>query len=302
MAINKLDTGAIQDNAITNAKLADDAVGVVDLAATGTASSTTFLRGDNTWGTPTDTDTVYTHPNHSGDVTSTADGATVIGASKVITSMILDDNVTAAKLANSINTDIATGVTGNTTANAALPKAGGAMTGAITTNSTFDGVDIATRDAILTSTTSAVALKAPKDNPVFTGSVHAMEHKTNTGVALYTGEFSKYVSGTAWQDVARINLDNSSWGGLALTIRFPPHYSLLPTFVSYMIKGHATTGGSIYTKDISGSGTSYINWVMESNGNVKLQCKTNATASASSIRVSYEMIHRTNQIITVDPL
>ena len=47
---------------------------------------------------------------------------------------IKDDAVTAAKLANSINTDIATGVTGNTTANAALPKAGGAMTGALTVN------------------------------------------------------------------------------------------------------------------------------------------------------------------------
>ena len=44
--------------------------------------------------------------------------------------------------------------TATTTANAALPKAGGAMTGAITTNSTFDGVDIATRDAVLTSTTT----------------------------------------------------------------------------------------------------------------------------------------------------
>ena len=38
--------------------------------------------------------------------------------------------------------------TTTTTANAALPKAGGAMTGPITTNSTFDGVDIATRDAV----------------------------------------------------------------------------------------------------------------------------------------------------------
>ena len=57
---------------------------------------------------------------------------------------IADDAVTAAKLANSINTDIGTGVTGNTTADAALPKAGGAMTGAITTNSTFDGRDVAT--------------------------------------------------------------------------------------------------------------------------------------------------------------
>jgi len=38
----------------------------------------------------------------------------------------------------------------------ALPKSGGAMTGAITTNSTFDGVDIATRDGVLTSTTNTV--------------------------------------------------------------------------------------------------------------------------------------------------
>ena len=57
---------------------------------------------------------------------------------------IADDAVTADKLANSINTDIATGVTANTTANAALPKSGGAMTGAITTNSTFDGRDVGT--------------------------------------------------------------------------------------------------------------------------------------------------------------
>ena len=85
---------------------------------------------------------------------------------------IKDDAVTAAKLANSINTDIATGVTGNTTANAALPKAGGAMTGAITTNSTFDGVDIATRDAILTSTTTTAAAALPKAGGTMTGNLN----------------------------------------------------------------------------------------------------------------------------------
>jgi len=58
----------------------------------------------------------------------------------VDTAHIKDDAVTAAKLANSINTDIATGVTGNTTANAALPKAGGAMTGTIT-NLRSTGID-----------------------------------------------------------------------------------------------------------------------------------------------------------------
>ncbi|MBD2721119.1 beta strand repeat-containing protein [Hymenobacter armeniacus] len=39
-------------NAITSAKLADDAVTIPKLAATGTASATTYLRGDNTWATP----------------------------------------------------------------------------------------------------------------------------------------------------------------------------------------------------------------------------------------------------------
>ena len=48
------------------------------------------------------------------------------------TAHIGDDQVTADKLANSINTDIATGVTGNTVAAAALPKAGGTMTGDVT--------------------------------------------------------------------------------------------------------------------------------------------------------------------------
>jgi hypothetical protein len=80
--------------------------------------------------------------------------ASVIIDGTLGTADIADDAVTAAKIANAVNTDIATGVTANTTANAALPKAGGAMTGAITTNSTFDGVDIATRDAVLTSTTT----------------------------------------------------------------------------------------------------------------------------------------------------
>jgi len=57
------------------------------------------------------------------------------------------------------------------TADAALPKAGGAMTGAITTNSTFDGVDIATRDGILTSTTTTAGAALPKAGGAMTGAI-----------------------------------------------------------------------------------------------------------------------------------
>jgi hypothetical protein len=80
----------------------------------------------------------------------------------VNTAEIADDAVTADKLANSVNTDIATGV-------AALPKSGGAMTGAITTNSTFDGVDVAARDGVLTSTTTTANAALPKAGGTMTG-------------------------------------------------------------------------------------------------------------------------------------
>ena len=57
------------------------------------------------------------------------------------------------------------------TADAALPKSGGAMTGAITTNSTFDGVDIATRDAVLTNTTTTANAALPKAGGAMTGAI-----------------------------------------------------------------------------------------------------------------------------------
>ena len=118
LADNSIDSEHYNDGSIDNAHLADDAVGVDELSATGTASSSTFLRGDNSWATPTDTNTTYSigdgglttndftnadhtkldgiaasannyvHPNHSGDVTSSADGATTISAGAVDIAML----------------------------------------------------------------------------------------------------------------------------------------------------------------------------------------------------------------------
>jgi len=49
MSVNSIDSDQYVDASIDNAHLADDAVGVDELSATGTASSSTFLRGDNAW-------------------------------------------------------------------------------------------------------------------------------------------------------------------------------------------------------------------------------------------------------------
>ena len=45
-------TSQLATDAVTNVKVADDAIGVDELSATGTASSSTFLRGDNSWTDP----------------------------------------------------------------------------------------------------------------------------------------------------------------------------------------------------------------------------------------------------------
>ena len=57
MALNKIISEGIKDSEVKLADMADDSVGVTELSATGTASSSTYLRGDNAWATPPDTTT-----------------------------------------------------------------------------------------------------------------------------------------------------------------------------------------------------------------------------------------------------
>jgi len=69
---------SIADNAITNAKLADDAVGVAELSATGTASSSTYLRGDNAWATTGEaTLKAWAAFDGDGDVNATLTGGNI---------------------------------------------------------------------------------------------------------------------------------------------------------------------------------------------------------------------------------
>lgn len=153
-------TLGIADNAITSAKIANNAVTVGKLP-TG-ASATTFLRGDGTWVTPTDTNTTYvgstsillnsgvfTRAALTGDVTAPANSnVTTIADNAITAGKISDDAVTAAK----INPDVAgNGLTQATdgalqvnaqngiNVNNDLVKLGGTLTENTTlTNSTFD--------------------------------------------------------------------------------------------------------------------------------------------------------------------
>ncbi len=92
----------IANNVVSNAKLADMATATLkgrtssgtgdpeDLSVTAVRTLLNVADGANN----------YSHPNHTGDVTSVADGATTIANDAVTTAKIINDAVTNTKLAN----------------------------------------------------------------------------------------------------------------------------------------------------------------------------------------------------------
>ncbi len=94
----------------------------------------------------------------------------------------------------------------------ALPLTGGAMTGAITTNSTFDGVDIATRDAILTSTTTTANAALPKAGGTLSGTIVAADQIISAPVMKDYAEtvYAGGNSGTS-QTLALTNGNVQTW-------------------------------------------------------------------------------------------
>jgi len=101
-----------------------------------------------------------------------------------------DDAVTAGKLANAINTDIATGVTGNTTANDALPKAGGTMTGTIAGFTSTGIDDNATSTAITIDSGEIVTIDNGGATPLILnrgGSNASLQVTSTVGGTVYFG-------------------------------------------------------------------------------------------------------------------
>ena len=80
MALTKISTGGVKDDAASQAKIADEAVDEARLQVSNAGTNGQFLQkqSGNTGGLTWAAANQYTHPNHSGEVTSTGDGATVI--------------------------------------------------------------------------------------------------------------------------------------------------------------------------------------------------------------------------------
>ena len=152
-------------------------------ANVGGEGGTETLQQTLTIGNTTTTDTkiqfrdtgIYINSSADGQLDIVADTEIQIAATTVDLNGVLDvsGNIVVAGTVDGVDIATRDGVLSSTTttAGAALPKSGGAMTGAITTNSTFDGVDIATRDGVLTTTTNTANAALPKAGGAMTGAI-----------------------------------------------------------------------------------------------------------------------------------
>ena len=342
---NVITISDIGPNAVGNSEMADDAVGLNELSAGGTTNTSTFLRGDNSWAVPPNT--VYTHPNHSGDVTSSADGATTIANNavttgkindgdvttaklaadcitavkiaddvinathiedgQILTAALGDDAVTAAKLANSINTDIAKGP-------AALPKAGGTMTGNVIHNdnkkvlfgSDSDGeMYHSGSQLIIKDTSSEMKILATRVQFQNAGaSENIASFNADGAVELYYNNVKKMettAAGINFPDNSKLLLGNSDdseiyFDGTDLYLKSPSEVLIRSNTNENMIKcvkdaqvnlyynnatklATSTTGVTVTGRMESGGVYNNSDLVLESNSNVYLKRNTGGGAT-----------------------
>ena len=253
----------------------------------------------------------------NADVTDTAN-VTSAGA-------LMDSEVTnLAQVKAFDTTDYATAAQGSK-ADAALPKAGGAMTGAITTNSTFDGRDVATDggklDGIESGATAdqtdaeiRAAVEAASDSNVFTNADHTklngieasadVTDKTNVVAALGQNLGTTLTIGDS-TDTITIGNDLVVTGDLTVsgdtTTVDVANLNVTDQFINLNDGGSSADGGIV----VEGAGVSYGwdnsagRWAFDAAGATEGQTSITSDAYAVAAVTTDDANYRKNGNIRV---
>ena len=175
---------------------------------------------------------------------TTSEHSSFTGAVREVTvdttkdTLVVHDGSTAAGFALARESAL---TTTTALANAALAKSGGALTGALTTNSTIDGVDIATRDGILTSTTATAAAALPKAGGTVTGLVNMSDQILQRTVLKDYGE-TKVAMAAHAVDLELGNVFTYTLsGGQTVTFTNPPASGTAGSFTMIVTNGGSAT-------------------------------------------------------------
>jgi hypothetical protein len=244
-------------------KTSNQALGTAANAMTISGHTITLARGDST------TDTVVVPDNNDNTTYSVQDGE------------LSEINFTSAD--NTKLDGIAASATnnGSGTVSAMLPLAGGAMTGAITTNSTFDGVDVAARDAILSSTTTTAGAALPKAGGTMSGDI-AMGGNDITGAGTFYG-----IATTAqYADLAeRYAADATYEEGTVLAFGGEAEVTSTQGYGSTKIAGVVSTKPGFAMNEEAGNSETHPYIALQG----RVPCKVTGTVSKGDILVASEV-------------
>jgi hypothetical protein len=183
---------------------------------------------------------------NSGNSSKNVTGSSIVDGT-VETVDIADDAVTADKLANSVNTDIGTGVTASTTAGAALPKAGGTMTGTIAGFESTGIDDNATSTAITIDASENVEINT--GNLVIGTSGKGIDFSADGNAAGMTSEVLDDYEEGAWT----VQFYDASTGGNVSATSANGHYTKIGRKVTASFHGITnistagmTAGGNLF--------------------------------------------------------
>jgi len=196
------------------------------------------------------TDAQFTKLNLIEDLADVTDTTNVTAAGALMDSEVT--NLAQVKAFDSA--DYATAAQG-TTADAALPRTGGAMTGAITTNSTFDGRDVAVDGAKL---------------DLIDDGANNYVHPNHTGEVTSTADGATVIADNV-VDEANLKVSNAPTNGYALTAQSGATGGLTWAAVSggsYSdsdVDTHLNTSTASASEVLSWTGSDY-DWVAQSGG------------------------------------